>query len=60
MSLSVDTRLDPMALNIKRPGEYIPAEMPEYLIKLKFDRQVKVEPDMYILYRLYRQQEECL
>lgn len=46
MSLSVDTRLDSMALNIKRPREYIPAEMPEYLIKLKFDRQVKVGRQM--------------
>lgn len=46
MSLSVDTRLDSMALNSKRPREYIPTEMLEYLIKLKFDRQVKVEPEM--------------
>lgn len=52
MSLSVDTRLDSMALNSKRPREYIPTEMPEYLIKLKFDRQVKVEPEMKYVYHI--------
>lgn len=51
MSLSVDMRLDPMALNSKRPREYIPTEMLEYLIKLKFDRQVKAGNEMYILSR---------
>lgn len=64
MSLSVDTRLDSMALNSKRPREYIPTKMPEYLIKLKFDRQVKVEPERWNVYIMYyikpRKQEEFI
>lgn len=50
MSLSVDTHLHSVALNSKRPREYIPTEMLEYLIKLKFDRQVKVETEMKYVY----------
>jgi len=34
----------------KRPREYIPTEMPEYLIKMKFDLQIKVESEMKYMY----------